>query len=282
MLACFGGAGGQHACAIARSLGIQKIYVNRFSGILSALGLSIADIVTEKQEPCNLPLTQISLDTYVYERVDCLKEICIEHLKTKENFTNDSIEIEIFLNLRYLGTDTGIMCRVLKSYSKVTELTCADYESCMKRNFINEYGFSLDRQIIIDDIRIRGIGKSNFFHNKSQLCERNSGSLKALYSRSVYFTGKFLQTQIYDIQDFMLNDSVHGPAIIIDKNSTILIEPNCIASTNSNGDILITLDYKTDSGSSRTSSDILDTTQLSIFSHRFMSIAEQTGRILQR
>ena len=50
-LSTFGGAGPQHCCAIAKSLGMSKVYVHRYSGILSAFGLSLADIVVEKQEP---------------------------------------------------------------------------------------------------------------------------------------------------------------------------------------------------------------------------------------
>lgn len=52
MLACFGGAGGQHACAIARNLGMSQVFIHRYSGILSAYGLALADVVHEAQEPC--------------------------------------------------------------------------------------------------------------------------------------------------------------------------------------------------------------------------------------
>ena len=52
MLACFGGAGGQHACAIARNLGMSRVFIHRYSGILSAYGLALADVVHEAQEPC--------------------------------------------------------------------------------------------------------------------------------------------------------------------------------------------------------------------------------------
>ncbi len=48
-LACFGGAGGQHACAIARSLGMKTIFIHRYSGILSAVGIGLADVVAEEQ-----------------------------------------------------------------------------------------------------------------------------------------------------------------------------------------------------------------------------------------
>ena len=49
VLACFGGAGGQHACAIARSLGMKTIFVHHYSGILSAVGIGLADVVMEEQ-----------------------------------------------------------------------------------------------------------------------------------------------------------------------------------------------------------------------------------------
>ena len=52
VLACFGGAGGQHACAIARNLGMSRVFIHRYSGILSAYGLALADVVHEAQEPC--------------------------------------------------------------------------------------------------------------------------------------------------------------------------------------------------------------------------------------
>lgn len=51
VLACFGGAGGQHACAIARSLGIGTVFVHKYAGILSAYGMALADVVEEAQEP---------------------------------------------------------------------------------------------------------------------------------------------------------------------------------------------------------------------------------------
>jgi len=53
-LACFGGAGGQHSCAIARSLGIGRVVIHKYAGILSAYGMACADVVHEVQEPCAL------------------------------------------------------------------------------------------------------------------------------------------------------------------------------------------------------------------------------------
>lgn len=64
MLACFGGAGGQHACAIARSLGMAKVRVHKYAGILSAYGMALADVVHEAQEPCSLQYTPGKIHLY--------------------------------------------------------------------------------------------------------------------------------------------------------------------------------------------------------------------------
>ncbi|MEQ2175436.1 hypothetical protein GOODEAATRI_017948, partial [Goodea atripinnis] len=58
VLACFGGAGGQHACAIARALGMKTVFIHKYSGVLSAYGLALADVVEEVQEPCSLKYEQ--------------------------------------------------------------------------------------------------------------------------------------------------------------------------------------------------------------------------------
>ncbi|GBN17083.1 5-oxoprolinase [Araneus ventricosus] len=52
ILACFGGAGSQHACAIAKNLGISTIFIHKYAGILSAYGMALADVVSEAQEAC--------------------------------------------------------------------------------------------------------------------------------------------------------------------------------------------------------------------------------------
>ncbi len=111
--------------------------------------------------------------------------------------------------------------------------------------------------------------------------ERQSGELESVRVCSVYFSGRYFTTQVFDISDMLFNDKIIGPAIVIDKNSTILVEPNCMARLKQNGDIEIEIEAikHIDSEESEVT---LDTTQLSVFSHRFMSIAEQMGRILQR
>lgn len=62
VLACFGGAGGQHACAIARALGMKTVFIHRFASILSAVGMGMASIVSEAQVRCSPPILLTSSD----------------------------------------------------------------------------------------------------------------------------------------------------------------------------------------------------------------------------
>jgi 5-oxoprolinase (ATP-hydrolysing) len=98
-LACFGGAGGQHACAIARNLGMTKIKAHRYSGILSAYGLAAADVVHEEQVPSAMVL---AIDNYyeIWGEVDKLIHTAIGKLE-QQGFDRSTIVVEPFLNLRY-------------------------------------------------------------------------------------------------------------------------------------------------------------------------------------
>ncbi|KAG8134113.1 hypothetical protein E2320_011854 [Naja naja] len=93
-----------------------------------------------------------------------------------------------------------------------------------------------------------------------------------------YFEGGYQDTPVYLLENLFHGHSIPGPSILVDKNSTILVEPGCTASVTALGDVSITVG----SGAVRPIGLELDPIQLSIFSHRFMSIAEQMGRVLQR
>ena len=152
-MACFGGAGGQHACAIAKSLGIKKIIMNRFSGILSAYGLSLADVVHEELEPINLELNELNMQNFILKRAQVLKINCKNYLKEKENFSDDCIELEVFLNLRYSGTDTKLMC-LPKLKKDSQDVSYLDYE----KSFIERF----QKSIIKLNHSLKSIKKSLF------------------------------------------------------------------------------------------------------------------------
>lgn len=270
-LACFGGAGGQHACAIARSLGMGTVFVHKYAGILSAYGMALADVVEEAQEPSAKIYAKENF-SYFDERLTVLEKQCKNRL-IDQGFSEDHIILEPFLHMRYDGTDCALMC----SATKGSGTKHGDFLDTFVNRYQSEFGFVIqNRNIIVDDIRVRGVGKSDL--DKEIPREKSSQPPRIIATTKVYFESGYLDTNVFLLSKLSAGHIINGPAIIMDDLSTILVEPNCTAQITNYGDIKITIG----SGELKKIGPELDSIQLSIFSHRFMSIAEQMGRILQR
>ncbi|KAG0347318.1 hypothetical protein BG004_007975 [Podila humilis] len=278
ILSVFGGAGGQHACAIARALGISSIFIHKYASVLSAYGLSLADVVYEAQEPSSETLSEKSLPL-LKERIKSLVAQCQQELG-KQGFSDENIECEIYLNLRYNGTDCALM--TLKPDDSADNW---DFATAFVENYKYEFGFSLpDRNIIVDDIRVRGIGKSAQSTKLSVQEEIKTlkpipvDVSKAEGTASIYFeTGRNDQTPTFLLEKLAVGTTVPGPAIIMDANSAILIQPFCNGLVTSNT-VVITVG---DGHKSQITTE-MDPIMLAVFGNRFMSIAEQMGRTLQK
>ncbi|GAX85880.1 hypothetical protein CEUSTIGMA_g13296.t1 [Chlamydomonas eustigma] len=284
ILACFGGAGAQHACAIAKSLGMKTIFVHRFAGILSAVGIHLADIVQEAQEPCAATLTgeagqeqRIALDARL-ERL----EVVVKQQLEQQGFSLSQIKTERFLNLRYQGTDIAVM---------TSRPPDGDYIKAFEAAYVREFGFKLDRGVLADDVRVRGTGSSKALQTASGNNISDPAGLlpQPVMVTSVYFEGGGRQdTPVFQLPTLKPQHKLPGPVILIDKISTIVVEPGWVATITADGNVRMDLAAlslpKTPSTPSMTSEQgtACDPIQLAIFSHRFMGIAEQMGRTLQR
>ncbi|OXA58883.1 5-oxoprolinase [Folsomia candida] len=266
MLACFGGAGGQHACAIASSLGISSVFVPKYAGILSAVGIFLADVVYEAQEPVGKVYRKETISYFDAKFAD-LEKHCTEHLTKSMKFFK--VEIERFLHLRYDGTDCALMCLPKDTTNSETTSKYGDFISSFVERYSKEFGFTIQgRDIIVDDIRVRAVG----------LTDKDSGQdLEIADSKipdckikcDVYFDAVGLvESPVYLLSELKSDHSIQGPAIIMDSLSTILIEPAAIAEITKKGDILVRLESSL--GRRVKIGTELDTIQLSIFSHRFM------------
>jgi len=266
VLATFGGAGAQHACAIARALGISQIFIHRFSGILSAFGMGLADVVVEKQKPSAAVYTAEVLPKLFSELADLHREA--EKELMAQGFSTDDIQWTSYLNLRYQGTDTSIM---------IPEPDDEDYAGAFRAVYQREFGFDLvDRDMIIDDLRVRARGKTATL---SQIPIAESYEPPELLdSAPCYFEDGWQETAIYDLDALKAGHEINGPAIIIHQTSTILVEPDCKAVITRYGDVEIQVGAK----DVKKLGTQVDPVQLSIFSNLFMSIAEQMGRMLQK
>ena len=193
-LSVFGGAGGQHACEIARKLGISKVIIHKYSSILSAYGMfylprcdlsflflmiigieltkagmALADVVQEAQEPVNETYSDSSrerLDHRLYRQKGIVRQRLIEQGIQKEN-----ISYEMYMNMRYQGTETSTM---------VLQPEDGDFKAEFQRAHLREFAFVFpdSKPIFVDDVRVRGIGASGRKESDGQGLEEELRSSK--------------------------------------------------------------------------------------------------------
>lgn len=106
-LACFGGAGGQHACSVAAVLGISRIIIHKYSSILSAYGMALADVVNEVQQPAADVFNDTTQDTF-QSKLEALVQQSTADLES-QGFSGKDIHHELYLNMRHAGTSTSFM-----------------------------------------------------------------------------------------------------------------------------------------------------------------------------
>ena len=288
-LAIFGGAGGQHAVAIAEALGIKQILIHKYSSTLSAYGMALADVVEEQQIPQSIILSdEADIAAHVEEKFSELRKRAQSAL-IAQGFTGDSIRYEEYLNMRYKGTESAMMIPQPDKQNSPNKASdnAANYGKAFVGHHEQEYGFTLpDRDIIIDDIRVRGIGKSLQGPRRSvddqlkDVATKEAGQETIFARRSVYFSAGRLETRIYRLGDLQVGDTIRGPAILADGTQTIVVTPSATALLLETH-VVINIDsnaVKSVEEECISSDPIL----LSIFSHRFMAIAEQMGRALQK
>ncbi|KAJ3786784.1 5-oxoprolinase [Lentinula aff. detonsa] len=255
VLASFGGAGGQHACEIAMLLGIDTILIHRYSSILSAYGLALADRAYELQEPSSTFYTPQNRPSLI-SRMDKKEAEVREELK-RQGFEGSRVHVERMLNMRFEGTDTSLMVLPNPDEKLEGENGGEDFLKAFKRVYRAEFGFLLDgKTIIVDDIKVRGIGKTFDTLGESVYSEvehlRSSNAIKAVNSSyrsselsssmtkpekadttwSVYFdepVGRVDNTPVFRLEKLEVGDEVLGPAMVIDDTQTVVVIPGAKA-----------------------------------------------------
>lgn len=275
-LACFGGAGGQHACTVAASLGISRIVLHKYSSVLSAYGLALAEVVKESQEPVSADY--VSSQSSLQKRFDDMCSAATSAME-EQGFRPEQVRHEKYLNMRYEGSDTSLMILQPEDSS--------DFLGEFRARHRREFNFNSDRPVLVDDIRVRSIAASKVRTEKSPLVQLREAQLQDVTAApagttKAYFDGQSsrIDTPVYLLGNLEKSARVHGPAVIIDKTQTIVVAPNAVANVL---ETCIVIDLKADNKASIESpSSQIDPIRLSIFGHRFMSIAEQMGRTLQK
>ncbi|KAJ6438104.1 putative 5-oxoprolinase protein [Purpureocillium lavendulum] len=282
-LAVFGGAGGQHACSIAAALGISRVIMHRFSSVLSAYGMALADVVAEVQAPLACIFSEDNLPDIKKTAAD-LHVRATQSLLAQGIDQDATIEHELFLHMHYEGSDTLIMIPQPRGNASAW-----DFATHFIERHRQEFGFTMPRDVYVGDVRVRAVGrasmKDNVAFSASDMLAMNlrpASEASVEMVKEVYFESfGWQRTPVYLLDALKAGEQVRGPAMIIDKTQTIVVAPNCIA-TVSREHIIIDVNRATPSPSGVSSGLVLDPVQLSIFGHRFMGIAEQMGRTLQK
>lgn len=150
-LSCFGGAGGQHACSVASVLGISRVIIHKYSSILSAYGMALADVVHEATQPAS-DVFNASTEQDFRTKLEALAETSTAELES-QGFSRKNIRHEMYLNMRHDGTSTALM--ILKGDNW-------DFGAEFNKRHQIEFGFlSPDKRILVDDIRVRSIASSS-------------------------------------------------------------------------------------------------------------------------
>lgn len=273
-LASFGGAGGQHACDISKALGVSRVLIHKHSSVLSAYGMALADVVHEERSPSALIYTQENFSTFSTE-LDKLEAKSVNAL-LQQLIPETRITSERYLNMRFHGSDTPLMIQETRGLEGFLKSFHDAHQT--------QFGFlPAGRDVIIDDYRVRSIGHSVLDLPTAWPIElasfKGSSFPKAEVTKEVYFKGVgWCQTPVHDLNGLAPASEIAGPALIMDDKQTILVIPGATATILSN---LVLIDVNT-AKKSTVNSKVVDPIQLSIFGHRFMGVAEQMGRALQK
>ena len=287
VLVTFGGAGAQHACAIARSLGIRRILVHPYAGILSAFGMGLADVRRFGEQAVLKPYSPETLEELetVFARLEqqTLAEVLAEQVP------RDQIASPIrSLEIRYQGVEATI---------SVTCPADGNYAAGYERQHERLYGYRhQNRALEITAARVEVVGRTADPPDEiTEPVDRHPQPTKQIETR---FSGRHLTTGLFFREQLHAGDRLIGPAILCEPTSTIVIDPGFHATVTERGDVLIEESaagpsedsIKESRGTARVEQRELsdkaplpaDPVLLEIFNNLFASIAEQMGITLRR
>ncbi len=271
-LTCFGGAGGQHACAIADTLGMETVIVHPFSGILSAYGMGLADIRTNRNKTIALELAADSESELETAQKTLEKQVRKDLLQQGVE-TADTI-INSFAHIRYDGTDSTIPVRLA-----ATDIMHSEFETAHKKQF----GFIFeDKALVVESLEVEGVGGGAEIDE----ADMTATDQPAQPDRQVevFSGGDSRSTGIYPRDQLGHGQSIAGPALIIEPHQTIMVEPGWTAEINIKNHVILTRTEVLNRGyaiGTEAADGGADPVLLEIFNNLFMSIAEQMGVTLQ-
>jgi len=254
-LCCLGAAAGQHACLVAEALGIKTIFSHPQAGVLSALGMGLAEVRSLHEQAVLTPLAEILRSE--------LEQI-FTHLETQGRLDlspQTASHVVRKVHLRYVGTDSGLWL----DFTALEQLPTAFTKAHQQR-----YGFSRpDQTLILEAVSVEVVGTPNFpsFLEENQPVDRAPLAIVTMVTQ-----GRPQATPVYWRN--ALPDLLPGPAIVLDQTHTTIVEVGWQLHLTPRQELILTKSHQA------SSIDLPHLVKLEICNHWLMSIAEQMGATL--
>jgi 5-oxoprolinase (ATP-hydrolysing) len=271
----FGGAGGQHVCAIARVLGMAEILLHPLAGLLSAQGIGQADVTWDGQRDVGRPVLApgawpAEVDR-AFQALEGEGRAALVHERA-----GGASRIERWLDLRYAGTDVALAIR---------EPETGDWLDAFAEEHRARFGYSRDdRDVEIAAVRVRAIAPGAPAGEAGPVADPWTAPARhpsPLRHEPIWFPGTGrLAAPVFLRDRLVAGDEIEGPALVLERTGTVAIDPGFRARVDADG----VLHLRDEAGPERPVEDdpaLPDPVRLEVFGNRFMSIAEQMGAVLR-
>jgi 5-oxoprolinase (ATP-hydrolysing) len=269
-LTVFGGAGGQHACAVADALAMTTVFAHPLAGVLSAYGMGLADQTAMREMTIEQTLVEETL-AHLEASLSTLASQAMASLQS-QGVARERIELVRRVHVKYEGTDTALAV----GYGTIDAMR-AQFDAAYQQRF----SFLMpDRRLIAETVSVEAIGGGDASTSLgSAQRPARAGPLKASAIVQAFFDNAWHATPLYRRDDTQPGDHIDGPAIVAEANATTVIEPGWQAEVTPLDHLV--LHRVVPRAARRAIGTTVDPVMLEIFNNLFMSIAEQMGLRLQ-
>ncbi|WP_416977792.1 hydantoinase B/oxoprolinase family protein [Streptomyces sp. T028] len=264
-LTTFGGAGGQHACMVADSLGIRTVLVPPMAGVLSALGIGLADTTAMREQSVEAPL-DIGAMPGIRKTAENLESAARAELRA-EDVPDDRVRVTRRAQLRYDGTDTTLSVELTEP---------AAMTHAFEERHRATYSFTLDRPIVVEALSVEATGITRP-PDLSALAPYEGRTATPRTVR-LHTGGAWRDVPLHRREDLPPGESVTGPAIVTEASATTVVDDGWVAAATHDGHLVMERTAITQSSDLATQ---VDPVLLEVFNNLFMSIAEQMGARLE-
>ena len=273
-LCCFGGAGGQHACAVADALGMTRVFIHPLAGVLSAYGMGLADVRALRQKAVEALLSAPNL-VLCAPILDDLARAARSEVDA-QGIVAERVSLKRTLHLKYDGTDTTLEIPLGPgSYADSGE-TVSALVAEFERRYRSQYGFLMpDKPLVIEAVAVEAIGAAASAEELTPAFAPRDGALVPAKTSRVFAAGAWHDAPLYARESLRPGDRIAGPAVIAEQNATTVVEPGWQATLTARDHLVLerVVAVRREHAIGTSADPVL----LEVFNNLFMAIAEQMG-----